>query len=335
VALSSMAAVTEIRRALIDPVRVCERLGLADGAKRQSAGLSIRCPMHVERNPSCSVTRGPDGTLRVRCFGCYWSADVIGLVAAAHGLQSRRDFRQVLTAAADVGGLHALAAELRGTTPAAHRAVPAPPEPEPPRDYPVSAEVSAVWSAAQPIAAVEACRAPLAQRGLSPDPELARALVQKSLPRWACYQGAPWSDTGHRIVLPVFDALGALRSLRAWQIDSNAPGPKRLPPAGHRATGLILANNAALRMLRSSAGPVRLLICEGEPDFLSLAQHYAGTAVIGVFSGSWQQDFANRIPYGSLVTIRTHHDVAGHRYAAAITKTLDGRAVIKRGRNEG
>ena len=61
--------VAEVRRTLVDPVRVCERLGLAKGARRQSTGLSIRCPAHAERTPSCSVTRGPDGTIRVRCFG--------------------------------------------------------------------------------------------------------------------------------------------------------------------------------------------------------------------------------------------------------------------------
>jgi hypothetical protein len=133
------------------------------------------------------------------------------------------------------------------------------------------------------------------------------------------------------VLLGAFDVLGALRSLRAWQVNDTPPGPKRLPPAGHRATGLVLANDAALRTLRSPAGPVKLLIAEGEPDFLSICQRYPGIAVMGVVSGSWHQGFADRIPFGSLVTIRTHHDAAGARYAEAITKTLQQRAVVKRG----
>jgi len=323
--------VAEVRRTLVDPLRVCERLGLAKHGRRQSGGMSIRCPVHAERTPSCSVTRGPDGTIRVRCFGCDWSADVLGLVAAARGLDARRDFREVLAAAAELGGLHQLVAELAGDAPRALRAVPPLPEPAPEREYPPADEVLAVWSAARPVAEVEACQVTLALRGLFPGPELARTLIQAPAQRWARYQGASWLETGHRVLLPTFDARGDLRSLRAWQVNRDASGPKRLPPAGHRATELVLANDLAVCLLRESAEPVRLLIAEGEPDFLSLCQQYPGAAVIGVFSGSWSEAFAARIPFGSLVSIRTHHDAAGQRYADAITKTLAGRALIKRG----
>jgi hypothetical protein len=323
--------VSEIRRTLVDPVRVCDRLGLARDAKLQAAGLLIRCPMHIERTPSCSVTRAGDGTVRVRCFGCDWSADVLGLVAAARGLDARRDFREVLLAAAEVGGLREVAAELAGTARPTPRGAPPLPVPPPERPYPDQAEVFSVWNAARPIAEVEACHTALALRGLFPGPDAARALEQPPGPRWARYQGASWFETGHRIVLPAFDARGALRSLRAWQVDRNAPGPKRLPPAGYRATGLVLANAPALHLLGASAAPARLLIAEGEPDHLSLCQRYPGVAVIGVVSGSWSEMFAARIPIGSLVTIRTHQDAAGDRYADTITKTLAGRALIKRG----
>lgn len=323
--------VAEIRHSLVDPIRVCERLGLARGARRQSSGLSIRCPVHVERTPSCSITRGPDGTLRVRCFGCNWTADVVGLVAAARSLDVRRDFREVLSAAAEVGGLHQLAAELAGTARPVPRLAPPLPTPPPERQYPEQAEVLSVWNEALPIENVEACRAALALRGLFPEPDVARALAQPPTARWARYQGASWFETGHRVVLPVFDAEGALRSLRAWQINGMAAGPKRLPPAGHRSTELVLANAPALKLLRHPAEPVRLLIAEGEPDYLSLTQHYPGVAVVGVVSGSWSAAFAARIPMGSLVTIRTHHDAAGDRYAEAITRTLAERALVKRG----
>ncbi len=324
--------IAEIRRSLTNPIRVAMKLGLTDGAVRQSSGLSVRCPVHAEKTPSCSITRGPDGTLRVKCFGCDWAGDVLSLVAAVRGLDSRRDFREVLLAAAEIGGLHQLAEELsKGTTPREPRELPPAPEPEPSKDYPPAIEVLAVWNASKPVGVIEACQVALALRGLFPGPELARAIADAPLPSWARYQGRDWFETGHRVVLPVFDALGAMRSLRAWQVGRNATGPKRLPPAGHRATELVMANEIAVQLLRAPTAPVSLIIAEGEPDFLTLCQAYPGTAVVGVGSGSWGQAFADRIPFGSLVAIRTHNDPAGNRYAEAITKTLVGRALIKRG----
>ncbi len=58
------ADVDAVRRALSDPRDVCRRLGLDRGARPQGGGLMILCPAHQERTPSCSITRGPDGTLR-------------------------------------------------------------------------------------------------------------------------------------------------------------------------------------------------------------------------------------------------------------------------------
>jgi len=53
-----------IKRQLVDCAAVAHVLGLADGARRQSTGLTVCCPWHAERTPSCSVTVGPDQTLR-------------------------------------------------------------------------------------------------------------------------------------------------------------------------------------------------------------------------------------------------------------------------------
>jgi hypothetical protein len=128
----------------------------------------------------------------------------------------------------------------------------------------------------------------------------------------------------------MFDHVGELRSLRAWQVGPNTDGPKRLPPAGHRATGLVLANDAALRCLREPSAPVQALIVEGEPDALSAAQAYPGVPVFGVVSGSWSEAFAARIPLGSEIAIHAHHDAAGERYAAHIKSTLAKRAVVTR-----
>ena len=87
----------------------------------------VRCPWHDERTGSCSRERRPDGTIRVRCFGCRASGDVLSLVAAVHGLDVRRDFVRVLgpttiagvaapTAALPLDGARARRAEGRGGT---------------------------------------------------------------------------------------------------------------------------------------------------------------------------------------------------------------------------
>lgn len=97
--------VVNIRAALNDPHDVCLRLGLDKGARKQNGGLTIACPMHDERTPSCSVTRGPDGTLRIHCFGCGWTTDALGLIAAAERLDVRTDFRRVLERSAEIAGV--------------------------------------------------------------------------------------------------------------------------------------------------------------------------------------------------------------------------------------
>ena len=107
----SRDSVNEVRRALSDPRRVCHALGLAKGSQRQASGLLIVCPWHADKGPSCSVTRGPDGTVRVKCLACGASGDVLSLVAKVHALDVKRQFREVLTAAADLAGRYDLVAE--------------------------------------------------------------------------------------------------------------------------------------------------------------------------------------------------------------------------------
>ena len=102
----------EVKYAIADPVKLCNALGLSKGAKPQGGGLSICCPVHGERNPSCSVTRGPDGTVRVRCFGCDFSGDALHLVAIVHNLGLRSEFKQVLALGAELGGALALRDEI-------------------------------------------------------------------------------------------------------------------------------------------------------------------------------------------------------------------------------
>ena len=61
-----------------------------------------------------------DGTIAAHCFGCGAGGDVLSLVAAARGLDTRRDFPRVVELAADLAG-----GSLDGYRPPVRRAVPA------------------------------------------------------------------------------------------------------------------------------------------------------------------------------------------------------------------
>src|SRR5271156_4273948 len=106
-AMHNRDQIDQIKAALSDPCDVAARLGLTDGAKRQGGGVHVKCPAHDESRPSCSLTRGGDGTLRVVCFGngCDLSGDVFSLIAAVERLDVVRDFAIVLRRAADLTGV--------------------------------------------------------------------------------------------------------------------------------------------------------------------------------------------------------------------------------------
>lgn len=334
----------EVRYALSDPRQLCAKLGLLEGAKRQARGLLIRCPVHGERDPSCSVTQGPDGTVLVKCFSCQWSGDALSLVAHHFGLSLKTDFREVLASGAELAGHHGLASEIRDGAPAPDRKPVAAPEPQPEREYPPLDEVRDLWATCGPANDDPDVSALLVSRRIDPDAvtrmDLARALPQdgrllgrgggnsgvlgggRHLPSWAAYKGRSWADTGHRLILRAWDSRGGLRSVRSWRVVDGST-PKRLPPAGCKAAELVQANREAWLMLAGRACPMRLVIVEGEPDWLVASTALVrGDAVIGIGSGSWTEDFARRVPRGTEVIVATHADEAGDRYAAHVLETL-------------
>jgi hypothetical protein len=326
----------EIRRTLVHPRAVCDRLGLLKGAMTQSGhGVTVCCPAHGERTPSCSVTIGRDGTLRFRCFGCQATGDVLTLVATVHDLDIRTDFREVLLAAAELAGLSQVVDELNDRKPYEPRPLPELPEPGPERDYPDSAEVQALWHLGGSVLDDPAAGGHLVGRGLDARAvaslDLLRALpAGVALPSWARYRGRPWTESGHRMIARVFDAAGAFRSVRAWRVEGEAAA-KRLPPGGHKATGLVLANRLGQELLTGKrAVPTVVVVSEGEPDFATAATAWPRVAVFGITSGSWSDDFAKRIPLGSEVIVRTHNDAAGDKYAGEIVKSVKARAVVRR-----
>jgi hypothetical protein len=320
----------EVRNALTDPVALCAKLGLTDRAKRQSRGLSICCPVHGERNPSCSVTVGTDGTIRVRCFGCDFTGDALTLIATRYGLSLSTNFREVLSLGAELAGHHSLADEIRDGAVRVERAQVPAPEPLPEPEYPAQDEVRALWARCVAVTTdADACRHFVTRR-IDPDAvaelDVARVIPRGlELPRFATYGGRSWRETGHTLLLRAWAANGALVSVRAWRVTEGTT-PKRLPPARHKAAELVQANRLAWQMLAGNACPLRLWIVEGEPDFTTTATTFARSdAVIGIGSGSWTEDFARRVPRGTEVIVSTHADEAGDRYAEHVIETLGDR----------
>jgi hypothetical protein len=350
----SGADVAELRQRLTDPHQLCTALGLLDGYKpgRQAGGgLLIRCPAHGERHPSCSVRRGRDGTIQVRCFSCDFGGDALSLVAAARGLDPRHQFGAVLSEAARLAGysLEAPRGESHSPTPSRGESPPVDPSrvklspvqlpPEPPA-YPDEREVADVWAASSTVEGDEQARAYLVNRAIDPGRvaalDLVRVLpVDFRGPSWARYQGKPWAAAGYRLLVPMVDAHGALRSLRAWRLAPSSEDPKRVAPAGKAMAGLVMACPIARGVLQTgqsaAEGPLDVVITEGEPDFLTHAARPEGAAapaVLGVVASAWSSAVADRLPGDVRIVIRTHRDAAGDRYAADIRSSLADRVRV-------
>jgi hypothetical protein len=205
-------------------------------------------------------------------------------------------------------------------------------------------EVRALWDACRPCCADADIAAWLRSRVVDPALVdrlgLARALPSGLAgPRWASYRGqaaapARWAALGYRVIVPMYDAAGDLRSVRARYIGPSGDDlPKALPPSGYGCKGLVMACPLAAIMLAVAGWPWwaerRVVIAEGEPDFLTWATRGElprKLAVLGVGgSGQWTEALADRIPNESNVIIRTDPDDAGDAYAAEIVASLRGR----------
>lgn len=333
----------ELRKRLSDAQALCLALDLFPRGQRKPSkagrgGWLVRCPWcnRGSDTPPCSVSPGPDRTLRAKCFSCGATGDALSLIAAVHGLDLRADFPAVLGEAARLVGV---------TLEASRR--PFPSADVGPLTYPEASEVAALWEEAYPLEADDEARAYLEGRAVDPGAvdlyDLARVVQPwASAPSWARCRGKSWTST-HRLILPVIDHLGAMRSLRAWRVSPQLAGddtPKRVAPAGKASAGLVLACPTARRMLATGQAPswasegalFDVIIAEGEPDFLTWASRVSDAdetppAVLGIGAGAWCEAIAARIPDGSRVIIRTHQDPSGDRYAAEIRASLAGRAL--------
>jgi hypothetical protein len=160
---------------------------------------------------------------------------------------------------------------------------------------------------------------------------------------------------GFRLVVPMFDAEGNMKSLRLRRAPLGKDGhgnaklkkekksvQKELGLKG-RARGLVLANGPALHLLRNRGqrdkawGDTELVvvIAEGVPDFLvaSCEPDEAVRAVFGICGPScWSLDIAMRIPQDARVEVATDSDPAGISYFKEIATTLQGQRALHRWR---
>ena len=217
---------------------------------------------------------------------------------------------------------------------------------------PPSTEVDALWSASSPVdsdsVAVEWFRRRYGGHARSfleqsQAYDLARVIPSGlGLPRWAWSRRGPWARTGHRLLFRLWDHAGSALSLRARCLYTST-NPKSLAPCGFSVRSLVLADPTALVLLTGEAGrwcePFDVVIAEGEPDWLLWSAGPRDTearcrACFGVEAGAWCQQIADCIPDGIRVSIRTHHDEPGDRYAGQVIATLRGRCRVFRSKRE-
>jgi len=343
---------------------VASRLGVE--VRRGPSASSCKCPVcaaerrHTKSRDRRGAVGIPHKTGGWRCWQCDASGDAIDFVA--HVLHSRR-YREL-----DDSGKAAVKAWFTSSggvyeisvSPANHNARRAnvlPPAFENADvNYPPLGEVEDLWNACVPVAANARARAYLDMRSINgpcvdylAECGVAKALVPGMiLPGWAEFGGRKWTETGHELILPLYDHHGVLRAVLARSVDKN-PDRKSVAAVGHGRRGLVIAGPIGQLVLRLGASghfhaqkPLEVSIFEGEIDALraiaagveepdiSEQEYIQHRACFGIFSGSWTRDVASRIPGGSLVLSKTDDDEQGDKYAEAIVSSLGKRVTHER-----
>jgi excisionase family DNA binding protein len=216
----------------------------------------------------------------------------------------------------------------------------------PPQD-----EVLALFRECLPVTEHDEVAAWLRSEGLRPEAirilDLARALPStQRLPEWVHTPIAEEAGRGPLLVLPLWDAAGELRSLRAHPLSGAASaaetgGDPHLLGGPSSGRGLVMAEMISLALLRHPSIPpedhgyavetVRrsgLWIALEEKAFLSLGTEWKVEAerpgVIGVLPGGWTEDFVTGVvPDGCTVTVLSPRDLRNESYADLIAQTFE------------
>ena len=342
----------EVRYALADPHRLCDALGLLEGPRsyqRQARGLLVRCPWHDENTPSCSVYRGDDGTIAVKCHGCGASGDALALVAVRSGLDPRRDFREVLREGARLAGIRLASLDDAPTSP---RPVPLPrPTPAPRDDGPapladdVFAELADALLALCPLD-VEAL-AYLEGRGVLPFArhwgalpadrgqlaEVREALTARfGLDVWmssglARRDGA-WLYAGHRLLIPwrAPGVAGSVLSLQRRTLGAQREGePKYITTRGRPMRAPYGCEDA----LEELGEGVELAIVEGAMDVLAMrvlarraGLQRAAVGIPGVEHWAKCADTLGALARGRVAVVALDADAAGERHVSELADAL-------------
>ena len=205
------------------------------------------------------------------------------------------------------------------------------------------AELEALWAACLSVLEDAEVSGWLRERGFDGDRrerieafDLARALPPDlPLPPWARCRGKPW-HAGWRCIVPMYDSRGRLGALQARA--TRALDPKSVNPIGGSPHGTVMACPLARLWLAGGflgdgtpatelVARVGLVLAEGVPDFLTWATRLSDAredapATVGIVAGSWTPEFASRVPDRCCVTVATHPDAQGDKYAEMILDTL-------------
>ncbi len=331
-----MSALDGLRN--LNVLEIAVRLGLKTSLRGSSSrGWISPCPACGRERRNGSTAGERRGAIGVtadghgwRCFPCAASGDALDLVSFQLGGKRFRDLEKSMQRQV----FEWFGRDLAFTSPRTRE--PSPP-PSPPV-YPPEADVETFWDESAPVTDVLSVRRYLTSRGIDAEAvaerDLARAIrPDRRVPNWARTEGLPWTSTLHLLLLPMFDARGEHRSFAARAVGEARP--KSVSPRLYNRAGLVFADEWARQLLSGgrcvSADSTRIVIAEGDVDYLLWATSTSDAdescpATLGIVSGSWTQELANRIPPVTAV-IATDSDDAGDRYASRIAESLMSSAV--------
>ena len=337
--MSARSFARELRRSppLNDPRALCASLGLK--ARFQARGALVCCPTHDDRSPSCSVFLAKDETVAAKCHACGWSGDALGLIAAVHGLDARRDWRRVVDEAAR------LAPIVVQTTP------PVPPRWRELATTPCDNQTyHAVWSFALDLCSPLCTTAPnvaryLEQRRVLADADAAgvrglptntRSLVRALL---ATFERATLEQVGllrrgresldwpdWPVLIPWRDRFGQITCVQKRRLDGGVP--KYRSPVG-RSPRAPFGVDSLAESLRTCGGEAEVVLVEGALDALSrrrIARHRREcVAVLGVYSAATPcAGLPSDLLAGRSIVLALDADDAGERACVAIARELCG-----------